>query len=100
MTLVNPQYFDEIISTLREAGEQVHHVFLDLPADILESRIRSQVVTPGDPEWDESARQFRLNNIARCVAAAKEQPEDTVMLRSDLMDPSQLADAVLTTVGE
>lgn len=46
------------------------------------------------------ARQFRLKNIARCVAAAKEQPKDTVTLRSDLMDPSQLADAVLAAAGE
>jgi hypothetical protein len=58
------------------------------------------VLCPGDPEQDESARQFRLKNITRCVAAAKEQPEDTVMLRSDLMDPSQLADAVLTHIGK
>jgi hypothetical protein len=100
MTLVNRQYFDEIIGTLREAGEKVHHVFLDVPADILESRIKSQVITPDDPEQDESARQFRLKNIARCIAAAKEQPEDTVMLRSDLMDPSQLADAVLAAADE
>ncbi|MGH3201269.1 MAG: AAA family ATPase [Streptosporangiaceae bacterium] len=99
MTLVNRQYFDEIIGTLREAGEKVVHVFLDVPADILESRIRAQVVVPGDPERDESNRQFRLKNIGRCVAAAKEQPEDTVMLRSDLMDPSQLADAVLASTG-
>ncbi len=100
MTLVNQQYFGEIIGALREAGEDVLHVFLDVPAGILESRIRAQVVTPGDPGWDERARQFRLKNIARCVAAAKEQPEGTVMLRSDLMDPSQLADAVLAAAGE
>ena len=99
MTLVNRPYFDEIIGSLRDAGEKVHHVFLDLPAGILESRIRAQVMTPGDPERDESARQFRLKNMARCVAAAKEQPEETVMLRSDLMDPSQLADAVLAAVS-
>jgi gluconate kinase len=99
MTLVNRQYFDEIIGTLRAAGEQVHHVFLDLPADILEARIRAHVICPGDPERDEISRQWRLNNIARCVAAAKEQPEDTLLLRSDLMDPSQLADTVLTAVG-
>lgn len=53
MTLVNRQYFDEIIGTLREAGEDVLHVFLDVPADILESRIRAQVICPGDPEQDE-----------------------------------------------
>ena len=100
MTLVNRQYFDEIIGALREAGEDVLHVFLDVPADVLESRIRAQVICPGDPEQDESNRQFRLKNIARCVAAAREQPEDTLILRSDLMDPSQLADAVLTVVGE
>jgi thymidylate kinase len=100
MTLVNRQYFDEIIGTLREAGEKVLHIFLDVPADVLESRIKAQVLCPGDPERDDSARQFRLNSIGRCVAAAKEQPENTVMLRSDLMNPSQLADAVLAAVGE
>lgn len=99
MTVVNRQYFDEIIGALREAGDKVVHVFLDLPAGILESRIRTQVILPSDPERDEIARQWRLNNIERCVAAAKEQPEDTVMLRSDLMDPSQLADAVLAATG-
>jgi gluconate kinase len=95
MTLVSRQYHDEIIGALRGAGEQVVHVFLDVPADILESRIRAQVLCPSDQEKDESARQWRLSNIERCVAAAKEQPDDTVMLRSDLMEPSQLADAVL-----
>ena len=100
MTLVNRQYFDEIIGTLREAGENVTHVFLDVPADVLESRIKAQVLCPGDPDRDERARQWRLKNIGRCVAAAKEQPEHTVMLRSDRMDPSQLADAVLAAAGE
>jgi hypothetical protein len=100
MTLVNRQYFDEIIGTLREAGEKVVHVFLDVPVGILESRIRVQVVCPGNPERDERARQWRLKNVERCVAAAKEQPEDTVMLRSDLMYPSQLADAVLASTGK
>jgi thymidylate kinase len=95
MTLVHPQYFAEIIGALRRAGEDVTHVFLDLPADVLESRIKSQVLLPDDPERDESSRQFRLRNMARCLAAAKEQPEGTIMLRSDLMNPAQLADAVL-----
>jgi AAA domain len=100
MTLVNRQYFDEIIGTLREAGEKVIHVFLDVPADVLKSRIRTQVLHPRDPGQDESARQFRLKNIERCVAAAKRQPGDTVMLRADLMTPAQLADAVLAAAGE
>jgi hypothetical protein len=39
-------------------------------------------------------------NTTRCVAAAREQPGDAGMLRSDLMDPSQLADAVLNCRGE
>lgn len=95
MTLVNRQYFDEIIGTLREAGEAVIHVFLDVPADVLEARVRDQVLCPEDPGRDERARQFRLKNIERCVAAAQEQPEGTIMLRSGLMDPSQLADSVL-----
>jgi hypothetical protein len=100
MTLVNRQYLDEIIGALRQAGETVTHIFLDLPADVLESRIRAQVVCPTDLKRDESARQFRLKNIPRCVAAAKEQPADTILLRSDLMTPSQLADAVLAPISK
>ena len=100
MTLVNRQYFDEIIGTLRKAGENIVHIFLDVPADVLETRIRTQVLDPSDPRRDESARQFRLKNIGRCVAAAKEQPEDTLMLRSDLMSPAQLADAVLAAARQ
>jgi len=71
-----------------------------VPADVLKSRIGTQVLHPRDPGQDESARQFRLKNIECCVAAPKEQPEDTMILRSDLMTPAQLADAVLAAAGE
>jgi hypothetical protein len=100
MTLVVRQYHDEIIGALREDGEDVIHVFLDVPADVLEGRIRAQVLVPNDAEKDERVRQWRLKQIERCVAAAKELPPDTVVLRSDLMEPSQLADAVLALTGE
>ena len=95
MTLVVGQYYQEVVSGLRDAGEDVVHVFLDVPADVLRERIDKQVLHPGSPELDAEARAFRLKNVDRCVAAAERQPADTLMLRSDLLSPDQLGDAVM-----
>jgi hypothetical protein len=59
-----------------------HHVFLDVPADTLESRIRAQVLCPSDPERDERARQFRLKNLARQPVSRPQQEPSVVSLFS------------------
>lgn len=100
MTLVHEPYYQEIVGGLRDAGEQVVHVFLDLPAKVLRERIMEQVLHPEDPQQDEAARAFRLKNVDRCVAAARRQPAGTLLLRSDLLAPAALADAVMAHLAE
>jgi hypothetical protein len=95
MTLVDERYYGEVVGGLCGTGEQVAHVFLDLPAEVLRRRIEEQILNPADAEQDAKARAFRLKNVDRCVAAAARQSADTLMLRSDLQTPAQLADAVM-----
>lgn len=95
MTLVNDEYFAQIVGTLRERGEEVLHVFLDLDPEVLRQRLIDRVLNPGNPELDQQAREFGLQAIDRCIAAATRQPAETLMLRSDKLSPAELADAVL-----
>ncbi len=96
MSLLNDDYARQILGGLAERGEQVLHVFLDLDPEILRQRITDRIIEPGNPEHDQSAREFCLRNLDRAVAAASRQPEETLTLRSDSMNPSQLADQILT----
>jgi hypothetical protein len=48
MTLISRQYFDEIIGTLREAGEKVVHVFLGGPRARVRHRVTHRAGTPGN----------------------------------------------------
>ena len=95
MTLVNASYRDEIFSAISKAVHSVLHVFLDVPAAELRRRIGAQVLVENNPRADEEARQFRLGNVNRCVAARDELPAGTLVLRGDQYTPAELADQVL-----
>ncbi len=98
MTLVNTDYRDEIFELVSQAGVDLLHAFLDVPPDELRRRIEGQVLVPDDPDRDAQAREFRLGNVARCVAASSELPSGTLVLRGDLLTPGQLADQVLEAI--
>lgn len=98
MTLVNADYRNEIFGLISQASVDILHVFLDVPADELRRRIDGQVLVPDDPERDGQAREFRIGNITRCVAASSELPPGTLVLRGDQLTPEQLADRVLEAV--
>lgn len=78
MTLVEPQYLDEIFGSLRMAGEEIRHFFLSLEEALLRTRIENQIMTPDDLERDAGVRQWRLDQVERCLAAKGEMPPDTV----------------------
>lgn len=99
MTLVNTSYRDEIFGAIVKAGHPVLHVFLDVPAAELRRRIEAQVLVEDDVAADAEARQFRLRNVARCVAARDELPADTLVLRGDKYSPAELADRVIAALG-
>jgi hypothetical protein len=57
------------------------------------------VTHPGNPEWDQAAREFGLTGVDEAVAAAARQPGGTLLLRSDRLTPAELAGQVLARAG-
>jgi hypothetical protein len=98
MTLVNAAYREEVFRLIGEAGDQILHVFLDVPAEELRRRIDTQVLVEDDPEADASARAFRHRNVERCVAAVHELPPGALILRGDKHTPTELADLVIAAL--
>ena len=96
MTLINDDYLAEILGGLRAGGAEILHVFLDLDPAVLRQRITDRVLVPDNPEQDQQARDFCLGNLDRGIAAAARVPEGTLLLRSDKLDPAELAGEVLS----
>jgi AAA domain len=96
MTLINDAYAGQILDGIRQRGEEVIHVFLDLDADVLRQRINDRVLHPDNPQADQQAREFCLGNLDRGIAAAARQPAGTLMLRSDKLSPAELADEIMS----
>jgi gluconate kinase len=94
MSLIRDAYRAEILGGLADAGEQVLHVFLAANADALRERLNARVTGPGK-DWDQVAREFGMTGVDEIVAAAARQPDGTLMLRSDMLTPAELADRVL-----
>ena len=98
MALIRDAYRTEILGGLAEAGEEVLHVFLEADADALRERLNARVTHP-EKEWDQAAREFGMTGVDEMVAAAARQPGGTLLLRSDLLTPAELADEVLARAG-
>ena len=94
MSLIRDAYRDEILGGLEDAGEKVLHVFLEVDAEALRERLNARDPRP-DKDWDEVAREAGMTGVDEIVAAAARQPSGTLMLRSDLLTPAELADRVL-----
>ena len=77
------------------ALRKFHAEVLIVPMTLVDERYYGEVVGGLCGTGEQVAHAFRLKNIDRCVAAAARQPADTLMLRSDLQTPAQLADAVM-----
>ena len=97
MSLIRNGYRTEILGGLDIAGEEVLHVFLEMDADALRSRLNARVKDPDGPDWDQAARQFGMTSVDEMVEAAARQPSGTLMLRSARLTPAELADVVLAS---
>lgn len=95
MTLVQPAYMEEIFGGVTNQGERLLHVFLDIDAQLLRSRIEAQVMAT-DPARDQEIRQWRLAQVDRCLAARQHMPAGTRFLDSGTDGPEALAAQVLT----
>ena len=98
MSLIRDAYRAEILGGLDDAGEQVLHVFLETDAGVLRERLNARVTQPGR-DWDQAARESGMTGVDEMVAAAARQPGGTLLLRSDLLTPAELADEVLARAG-
>ena len=95
MTLVQPAYIEEIFGSLTNLGERLLHIFLDIDARLLRSRIEAQVLVP-DPVRDQDIRQWRLDQVDRCLASRRHMPAGTRFVDSGTDSPEILSDRILT----
>lgn len=93
MSLVRDAYRAEILGGLADAGEEVLHVFLEADADVLRERLNARTPVLGNLESGQSALEWALSRMD--PAADAHQPDGTLVLRSDLLTPAELADEVL-----
>ncbi|MFD5897252.1 AAA family ATPase [Streptomyces sp. NPDC060366] len=98
MTLVDPLYVSEVFGALAAADVTVHHFFLKVPADVLERRLDARAVAMGAPEGDVDGSRWAKDRVARCVAAADNMPDGTILLDGE-RPTAELADDVLKHVG-
>ena len=98
MSLIRDGYRAEILCGLADAGEEVLHVFLEADARVLRERLNARVTQPGR-QWDQAARELGMTGVDEIVAAAARQPDGTLLLRSDMLTPAELADKVLAAAS-
>lgn len=78
MTIVSPQYFQEIIGNLRKAGVMVHHFSLMASKEVILRRLRSR---------GEGTKSWAAKQIDRCIQGLNheifEEHMDTNMMTID-----------------
>jgi AAA domain len=94
MTLVQPDYLEEILGRLRRQEEEVMHVSLTLDERLLRARIAEQTMSP-EPTRDHDIREWRLAQVERCLSARHKMPRGTRFLDSGIESPDSLADIVV-----
>jgi hypothetical protein len=98
MTLVRPDYLDELLGSLIRRGEDVLHVFLTIDERVLRERIERQTMSP-DRRRNEQIRNWRLAQVDRCLSARNLMPDGTRFLDTGLHTPDVLADTILEWLG-
>ncbi len=86
---------DKFITTdYLQQCHQLLHIFLTLNEDLLRHRIANQTMHP-DPNRNAEIREWRLANVARCLAARERLPCTTRVLDSGAHTSDELAAMVL-----
>ena len=94
MTLVVADYADEIGSRIEAAGHRVDMFWLEVPDQALTERITAQVLIADDADRDAEVRQWRLDQIERCQAAAGSAHVGTPVPNHDRTPAATAADIV------
>lgn len=99
MTLVRPDYLDEILTGIGGIDPRLVHVYLNLEAATLRGRIERQTMHP-DPARNSEIRRWRLAQVDRCLAARAKMPGGTWLLDSGAMAADDLAELILAGIGD
>lgn len=89
MTVIEEEYYHQIITALRQAGVIVHHVVLKAEKETLYKRLRSRL---------EGRQSWAAQQIDDCLRAF-ENPVFENQIQTDDMTISQVADAVARICG-
>jgi hypothetical protein len=87
MTLLAPEYADEILSGLRDRGLEFRHVTLHGSSDALRRRIAADTDDPGAKDW-------RLGQLSRYEAVASSLAERGPVIDTDALSRDEVATAV------
>lgn len=89
MTIVNPEYFDDIVGRLRRDGIAVHHFALCAGRETLLKRLRSR---------GENGRSWAARQIDRCIEGLS-LPAFERQLQTDDMTISEVAETIAAAVN-
>lgn len=84
MTLVVPDYFDEIVGGLRREGVDIQHFTLLAPNDVILHRLRKR---------GEGATSFGARQVEQCLSAL-EQPLFSRHLDTDQLSIEEVAERI------
>nr|ADZ45340.1 kinase [Streptomyces sp. NRRL 30471] len=100
MSVLRPAYLTEIFEGLRDAGEVLHHFFLEVDGKELCRRIEAQVIHENDLTRDADVRAWRLAQVGRGLAARQDMPVGTVFLDSQANTPSENCSRVMRVASD
>jgi len=89
MTVVSPQYYDELIGGLRRAGIEVHHIILGTTPAVLRRRQRSRL---------DFSSSWAAQQTERCLAALSAPPFEG-FIDTSALSIAEAAEAVAASAG-
>lgn len=89
MTLTNPEYFQEIIGTLRDSGHDVRHIALMAKKATVKRRLISRLESPNS--WGGKQAEQRLRQLS--------DPLFSQQIKTDDLTKGQIVDAIALVTG-
>ncbi|MGI1805031.1 AAA family ATPase [Exiguobacterium sp. TDN 0502] len=89
MTLTNPEYFQEIIGTLRDSGHDVRHIALMAKETTVKRRLISRLEHPNS--WGGKQAKQRLRQLS--------DPLFSRQIKTDDLTKGQIVDAIALVTG-
>jgi len=103
MTLIEPEYFAEIVGRLTDTGHDVRHFALLADARVIERRLRERAIAHaiqrlGGQHVPLFRETFAMRKLGLCLSRLS-QPEFAVQLRTDHIGVPQVAEAIAALAG-